>query len=144
METISNDSASAWCRVHRIVTAPAQQHATKPSVYNVLQCTWPCWNIGYQMSSPRQGTQKPSSKSWRISIPFTFRNHSTLKINWLLQLQMNFGDVYSLYNSFFMPIFKTKEIFLWFQKSLNYSGEGTLKFVKFSNILVKIHWCNPY
>ena len=36
METISNDTASAWCRVYSIVTAPAQQHATKPSVYTAL------------------------------------------------------------------------------------------------------------
>ena len=36
METISNDSASAWCCVYSIVTAPAQQYATKPSVYTAL------------------------------------------------------------------------------------------------------------
>ena len=33
METISNNSASAWCRVCSIVTAPAQQHVTKPSLF---------------------------------------------------------------------------------------------------------------
>ena len=36
METISNDSASACYRVYSIVTAPAQQHATKPSMYTAL------------------------------------------------------------------------------------------------------------
>ena len=36
METISNDTASAWSRVYSMITAPAQQHATKPSVYTAL------------------------------------------------------------------------------------------------------------
>jgi len=36
METISNDSASAWCCVYSIVTAPVQPHATKPPVYTAL------------------------------------------------------------------------------------------------------------
>ena len=36
METISNDMASARCRVNGIVNAPAQKHATKPSVYTAL------------------------------------------------------------------------------------------------------------
>ena len=36
METISDDAASAPCRVYTIVTVPAQQHATKPSVHTAL------------------------------------------------------------------------------------------------------------
>ena len=33
METIGNDTVTAYCCVYSIVTAPAQQHAPKPSVY---------------------------------------------------------------------------------------------------------------
>ena len=36
METISNDTASTCCCVYSTVTAPAQHHATKPSVYTTL------------------------------------------------------------------------------------------------------------
>ena len=36
LKTISNDTASAWCCVYSIVTVPAQQHATKPSMYTAL------------------------------------------------------------------------------------------------------------
>jgi len=35
METISNDM-SAFFRVYSMVTAPAQQHANRPSVYTAL------------------------------------------------------------------------------------------------------------
>ena len=41
METISNDTASVWCCVYSIVTAPAQQHETKPSIYTAL--FWLTW-----------------------------------------------------------------------------------------------------
>ena len=58
METISNDMASAVCCVYSIVTAPAQQHATKPSVYTALLDVHPSFSSSLRRSyQPDDKTQ---------------------------------------------------------------------------------------
>ena len=67
METISNDLARALCCVFSIVTAPAQQHATKPSVYTAL----------FYTRLPKISNFHSDSKAvfnFKIALPEHFRN----------------------------------------------------------------------